>query len=463
MRHGSRRHPARLAIRNMTTQTLDPVAKSDKKEEQGRVRNLQNKSSIVLRKVLAPLFWTYWISKAFVFDIDLWAFATFCPTYEWLVSYRLFLWLGGMAALILLLGWANFLKTSLFVIFYPVILVFWYLPKRLWRRWPLLIAFMPALYLGFKRLRNTFIMYSVAAISAVVILVASNKWLICLSAAMLIPLLGVHLWRSLRKAYAESLFTQLVRLMRKLRTAIEEKRFVFWDPIKNVNGQTIGPVSGSQEKDSGAPLILYACHSLVCLIADRVTMVKRRRYYDIYLIASFLYTVVLITVVFGFLYYALYRFDPIAFSNAQNSSLWTFIGFSFGKLTPSSLSQITPVSRLAFSLGYTEVGCSLLLIIIVVFSVLTVAREAFRDDLEEFVKELHGLGSAIEVRATELCKLSLVQIELALLATNSAVFVNKLRKVRGLPEMKSQSSQPTTALPKADAKAVTIEDAGRSG
>ena len=78
---------------------------------------------------------------------------------------------------------------------------------------------------------------------------------------------------------------------------------------------------------------------------------------------------------------------------------------------------------------------------ILVFSVLTAAREAFREDIDEFTSELHKTASAIEARISEAYQLTFVQLEIKLLNENGAT-VNLIRKFRGLPELTIPAKPP---------------------
>jgi hypothetical protein len=384
-----------------------------------------------LREVIAPVAWCYALIKIAVFDIDSVALRAAVPDYLWVVDYKFFLLLGASVVLLLLLGPSEFLRLAAFILAYPFVLLFWKLPKRFYRQWPLILVFLPAIRGAAVRLWSTFLLYSLATFAALFILVSTNRPLLVVSIACLVPLLMVHLSRSLRKAYAASLFTQLVGLVGKLRSAIEAGTFVPWEQKATSTGSSGNP---SGLAPTNPRQVAYSSHWLAQMIGERVKTVAKRRHYDLYLLASWFYTVVLTAVLFAFAHLGLHKAFPGAYADAEGAGFWSFLGLSLGILTTSNVSKISPVSAMANIASYAEVVCSLIILVILVFSILTAAREAFKENLDDFAAALGGVATALETRITAQWQVTIVELEVALLA-ESPSFVNSLRKLRGLPEL----------------------------
>jgi hypothetical protein len=392
-----------------------------------------------LREVIAPAAWAYTVVKLAVFDLDRTMLMAVAPTQVWLLDYRFFILLAAVVALLLVLGPAEFLWLCLFVVTYPFIVLFWRVPKRIWRQWPLILIFLPALGAAVTRLWATFLVYAVAAFGALFVLVASRQWLVAAGVACLIPLLVVHLARSLRKAYAASLLTQLVGLIEELRVAVENGQLIPWNeqstPVPSPAASTLNPRQ-----------IAYSWHWFAILGADRIRTVARRRYYDIYLLASWFYTVLLTAGLFALVHLGLNKAMPHSYADADGASFWSFVGFSLGVLTTSNVSKISPVAVAANIATYAEVLCSVVILVILVFSILTAAREAFRENLDELVSTINRLGTALETSITTHFRLTVVELEAALM-TEMPAYVNQLRRVRGLPELVAPPSTPSGGEP----------------
>lgn len=392
----------------------------------------RSRAGRVLREIIGPLAWSYVLLKIAVFDVDSAVLRAIAPGLGWLLAYKFFVLLAAAVVLLLLLGSTEFLIFVAFVLSYPLIVVFWKLPKRLYPQWPVIVVFLPAVGAAAARLWSTFLLYSLAAFAALFILASNNRLLIIVSVVCLGPLLTVHLFRSVRKAYAASLFTQLVGLVNKLRGAIESGTFVPWDEKPPAAAQ---PSANTPSAPATSPFqVAYLFHWLAQTIAERVRMVAKRRYHDLYLLASWFYTVLVTAVVFGLAHLGLHKAAPGAYADAEGAGFWSFLGLSLGLLTTSNVSKIGPVSAAASILSYAEVVCSLVILVILVFSVLTAAREAFKDDLDDFAAELGGVATALEARIVAKWQLSIVELEVAVLAESPSL-VNSLRKLRGLPEL----------------------------
>ena len=166
----------------------------------------------------------------------------------------------------------------------------------------------------------------------------------------------------------------------------------------------------------------------------KVRMAARSRWYDVCLMVGWLCTVLVTIVVFALEYFGLHKVDPLSFKFAQGANFWAFLGFSMGVLTPAKASAIMPASRIATLFYYGEAGCSVLVLIVLVFTVLTAARETFRDDVDAFGGELKFVAEAIDNRVTQVFRMNIPEVEVFLIPTHG-VSINLLRKARGLPEL----------------------------
>jgi hypothetical protein len=89
--------------------------------------------------------------------------------------------------------------------------------------------------------------------------------------------------------------------------------------------------------------------------------------------------------------------------------------------------------------------CALIIFFILVFTVLTAARESYKTEMDELGAELRAVADALDSRLTEVYRMTLDEAELFLMR-DQAPLVNLIRKGRGLPELSSSVSKadPTT-------------------
>jgi len=116
------------------------------------------------------------------------------------------------------------------------------------------------------------------------------------------------------------------------------------------------------------------------------------------------------------------------------------IGYSFGTLMTAEIAGIVPITGLAITLSYLELFAALLLLIILVFVILTIGRERYREDMDQVIAELDGSASTIQNALETHFKMSFTEAEIALLAANAAL-VNGIRKIRGLEALEPPSVQ----------------------
>jgi ABC-type antimicrobial peptide transport system permease subunit len=127
---------------------------------------------------------------------------------------------------------------------------------------------------------------------------------------------------------------------------------------------------------------------------------------------------------------------PRAFSDTFTLNFWSFLGFSFGKLIHSTVVEITPANLMATLLCYSELLCALIIFVILIFVILTVAREKYKKDIDDFISELGNTTNIFQQKFLSLYEVSLPDIEIILLRDNASL-VNSLRKLRGMPELSS--------------------------
>jgi hypothetical protein len=135
----------------------------------------RNRAGRILREVIAPIAWLYGVVKLTIFDIDMFALHALTPQWQWILDFKFFGLLAVAVFLLIFLGPKEFLTLLAYVLGYPLVVLFWKVPKLLLRRWPLAIAFSPAVFAGITRLRTNFLLYAVLAFSALFILCSSSS------------------------------------------------------------------------------------------------------------------------------------------------------------------------------------------------------------------------------------------------------------------------------------------------
>jgi len=185
----------------------------------------QDRSVNSFREPLAIIVWAYAIIKVLVFDIDIYLFRLIAPRAQWILNLRVFVLASIIAILWLVLGHRQFIVFFGYIIAYPLVLLFWKLPKLLLRRWAAFLVFLPTIYATVVTFRSTFALYTGAAISTVIIALTEEPILLVLAMLYLSFFLAVALYRAFSRANSSSVFSQLADLLRRLHPKINSGQY----------------------------------------------------------------------------------------------------------------------------------------------------------------------------------------------------------------------------------------------
>lgn len=239
-----------------------------------------------------------------------------------------------------------------------------------------------------------------------------------------------HLIYKFQRAYGSNIFERLTNLIKTHGQKINVESILTSKSTSEKQEDSSTPASVASKYNFSA---VYLINWIFEYIAYKLHVVAKSRKIDLYLISSILYTFFLTAFIFAFEYFGLYRVDPSSF-NKTGIDFWNFFGFSFNVLTSSDLSELRAVSIIAKSFCYLEVFCTILILIIMFFTILTAARERYLENLTEFVSALKDTARKIEDQVIEICQKSMPEIEIVIVVTDKD-FVNTLRKARGMPEL----------------------------
>jgi hypothetical protein len=130
--------------------------------------------------LVAILFWSYAIVKVFVFDVDVYLVSLVGPELVWLLNYKLLILLSlilvaMLATRSLVLGFA-----IAYVALYPFVILFWKLPRFVWKQqsWLFAFAILNAAIGLIRSFKRDFISGTLFLISTVLILNSVNHYVL---------------------------------------------------------------------------------------------------------------------------------------------------------------------------------------------------------------------------------------------------------------------------------------------
>lgn len=388
-------------------------------------KNKNNKLSPLVcwtREIVAIFCWCLALVHLLFFDLVGYVNTKY-PELAVIVNYRFLLMMGIVAVLWYFLGNSRFIRLVLYIIGYPIVVLFWYTPRLLIRNWALFIAFSPAVHAVFTTCRRSFLSFTCLIISFFIVFLAQDLPTKVICMTYIGAYLVLHYVRRFRTAFSPStVFANITEIIRTVWAKIQES-----DLLKPPEGD---PNSETYKQKLGSNLLsIYAFTSLLHAFGKRLQEVVNSRKLDLYFICSLLYTFFLTAILFSIEYFGLEQIKPGSFSGIIKPSYFEFLGLSFSNLMPKDISPLKPVSGIAQSLVYCEVFTSILIIVLLVFVILTSIRERYKQDLDGVVKEIGVAADNSWGIISSNFELTLAGVERFLLSYNAQVakWIFKLR------------------------------------
>lgn len=220
----------------------------------------------IILDIFAAICWCYFIVKLAIFDFDTYLIGAYFPQLRVVLDYKLFFLMGATSVLWLALGRKRFPALVAYVLFFPVIIVFWKIPKLVFRDWSTAVILAPSVFSAITGLRTLFIRTTLAALAALCIFVSSNSVLLSISMTVLGAVLIIHLYCSFRKAYQSTVFRRLREILSRVRSKFATDSF--WKGIFDQFERE--PASGTDEDKLYQKLTsLYAVHGRPARDASR--------------------------------------------------------------------------------------------------------------------------------------------------------------------------------------------------
>src|SRR6266545_2816589 len=169
-----------------------------------------------VRECTAFGLWLFILTKVFVYDVDILFVGILPPQANTFLKYKFFVILGVIALLWLTLGNRRFFRTVAYVLYYPIVVLFWKIPKVLSKNWVLLLVFAPAIHSLITNFRMNFILSVGALLSGLVILLSNSPPYLIAAMAFLAFYLCRHCVKKIRMAFQPgSIFANIADIIRQ--------------------------------------------------------------------------------------------------------------------------------------------------------------------------------------------------------------------------------------------------------
>jgi len=383
----------------------------------------------ITREIVAIGFWFYVFVKLFILDIDQLVVNRFAPEYAWILNLKFFILIGIIAAVWLFTKNKHVLVWFLYIVFYPVIVLFWKVPYFIFKQksWVLAVALLNSVISFFKSLKFNFIAIAFFLISVVVILIFSSPvllWLSILSILTILLIIYVHQFSLVFRP--SSIFQVHLKIFSGIRRR-GTPSFALDDEIKNL------PVEKLNEKQLEkwtTNLQLSVLFNRLCLFAAKKLQDYQKSGLNVvsYVVTLLLLLIITITA-FGAIFFGLYKIEGVFFNLAAKPTFFIFLYYSFNNLLFNSISEVVPVMTISRAAAMIEWFFALFLVAILVSLLISVKSQRYSDELSKVIKEIEKEGESMEGFIREEYKLKSIGEAISALEKLKASLVNFIYQI----------------------------------
>jgi len=356
----------------------------------------------LVRESVAVLVWLSLIVKLFIFDFDVYLLAEAWPQGRWIVQYKFF-FIGGLSLVWwLCLGTKRALAFAGYVLIYPIVVIFWKVPKRLFKNWAALLIFLPTITAFFKSLKYRCSPAFLALGAATIILLDIGRVPATLAVLILIVYLVSHYVGRFKLAFTPTeYFGNVVKHLRKLTTSEEyKKNFAIPKELE----------AGTEEYQKKH---IDRLHSILCmdrfvlLVARKLKRAKDSHLILKYSVCALAYTFALTVVTFGFVYFGLWQIAPENFVIIGGASLFSFLIFSFDTFVNRATTGISAAGHLVQFATVVEFLFAIVVGLVLIYLFTDILYKRYDDELEGIIGELNHQGNQLEQFMVRECNLSI--------------------------------------------------------
>ncbi len=406
----------------------------DNKLELKNPKYFTKRMKIFLRESLALIFWIYVILKLFIFDFDVYLIENYLPDYSWIINYKFFFIIGGLAIIWLFTKNKTIYLWLLYIIFYPLLKVLLILYKIIfiYQNWIVLLALINMVVNIFKSIKFNFIRFSLYAISVLIIFTSTRIYVLWFSTLLILALLIVTYINIFILVFKPSeiyiAYKKMIRWTKQKGTEI----FKTDDIIKEADVTELDEI---QLQKRITPLQIFVLFNRVCLfIAKKMKLYLKSGVNYFYNIGALFYIILLTILSFSFINFALYRVDKGYFEITGEISFITFIYYTINNLFFNSIQAIIPnhsVTQLVSIIGITF---GMILALVVGYLFLTIRSKRYDEELNSTILEFKSQAEKMEDFIRDEYKINSISDAIVELEILKAGFIDAIYKLSELIE-----------------------------
>src|SRR5438105_350863 len=346
--------------------------------------------------LIAILFWLYAIVKIFVFDVDVYLVSLASPEFVWLLNYKFLILLGLILVAMLVTRSRALGLAVLYVALYPLVILFWKLPRFVWKQqsWLFAFAILNAAIGLIRSFKRDFISGALFLISAVLILSSGNQYVLYGSSLVVFALVvfayALAFARGFRPSAVFQTYTKVFPLI---------KKGPFLKVDESVRNLPVEMMTAKELELRNAGLQNVVLYNRACLLISKKLRDYQRSGANVASYVLSLVVLLLFTVMsFALINYALYKVSPAFYQfTYSKEAFFAFVYYSAGSMFYAA-NGLVPVEPLSQFVQLIQFLCALLVLVIFVTVIYSLRNERYSAQLEEVIHSMAKEGRAAEAR-----------------------------------------------------------------
>lgn len=369
-----------------------------KKKKVASKKTRIRKLFFVLADIAGFLLWLYVFIKSFVFDFDLYLADQFNPSLDAFLKYRFFFFVALVAVIILF--YRNYWALFLYILFFPVIVILWKIPKLIYKTqsWLLVLGIFEFLASLVQNFRYKAVKNTVALFSALAIFLTVSKAFLGLSIFALFLILIIDFFRLVATALKGSQFLSLQsNIIKKFRSSGVGQSLI------TIRGDLVTDTTDLILSKEKASMVLTRLQTAVLFSrVVRYWALQLEKYRDSRIsfflsTASYMRFVLETLLFFSLINYALYRIEPSNFLVSQGPTFFQFLYYSFASLLSREITVIVTSSDLAILIYMTSALIGWLVIPVLLLDFwINSRRNRSNEELDKAIQDVKKEGKAID-------------------------------------------------------------------
>lgn len=360
----------------------------------------------VVREMVSIIFWLYALLSLFLFDFDTYLILRYLPSQEWVLFMRLGIILLSAAVVFVFLPRPLAFSFLLYIIFYPLVLVFFQFPRLIvyYDLWAIALVALSGLLSVFYSIRYHCLSKGALIVAASICLFSTNRLMLACSAIalglVLLASIGRHVWRALWAGQAFSFYAKFAATMR----VHGVKQWPDNDPLKLV---PYAELSATQLSTWRNGLEISLVSNRACLFLANIFRDYHKSHVPALIIAAsiihlWIYTILL----YSFMYFAVYKLDNQLFYISGDPSFTLFLVYSFKASIFATTSAVSAVGGIALGLEVSQNLSAVFILIFFISVLFTLHTRRASEDLDALVRALDDERRATEALIVENYKVS---------------------------------------------------------